>query len=256
MKEIFTRLTQSLEQGVKFDIVTLVDACGHEAERGQMLLVFPDGTSQGRIISQDISDEIARTVRMQPWNGPVVMEISKFSLRVFRNRAEQKRRAIIAGGGHISLPLTQILGIAGFEATVIDDRPEFAHQARFPGAHRVICRDFPGALAELDIDDMTAVIIVTRGHRYDMDCLKAVIGRQPYYLGMIGSQRRVRGIMEQLLDEGYDPVLIGRLRAPIGLDIGAQTPEEIAVSIAAEVIASFRGGDYQPLSQKAVKACE
>lgn len=251
LKRIFSELLLAMKQNIETDIITLIDApAGARPAIGQMLLVFPDGKSEGEIINREITCQVEQVIRGQQWGNPKVIDIPEHSLRVFWNRVEKKRRAVIAGGGHISLPLTQILAIAGFEVTVIDDRPEFANRSRFPEAKEIICNDFTHALGESLLDSSTAMIIVTRGHRYDLDCLRAVINTKPCYLGMIGSQRRIRSIIQQMLDEGYDAHLLSHLRAPIGLDIGAQTPEEIAVSIAAEVIAVYRGGSYLPLSHR------
>jgi xanthine dehydrogenase accessory factor len=168
--------------------------------------------------------------------------------RLFWDRVVHKSRAVVFGGGHISQPLVQLLLLLEFEVTVVDDRPEFANKARFPGAHQVICDNFHKVLKELTIYPDTAIIIVTRGHRYDMDCLRAVMHYKTRYLGMIGSRRRIREIVNVMREEGAPEDLEERLRAPIGLDIKAETPAEIAVSIVAEVITVFRGGSGLPLS--------
>lgn len=253
MKTVFSALLSTIKQNTEADIITLINAPdGQQALIGQVLLIFADGASEGEIINSEITCEIKQLIIGQQWENPKIIDIPEHSLRIFWNRVEKKRKAVIAGGGHISLPLTQILSAVGFEVSVIDDRPEFANRNRFPGAKQVICSEFTRALGEFSIDASTAVIIVTRGHRYDLDCLRAVIHAHPCYLGMIGSRRRIRSIMQQMLDEGYDAHALSQLRAPIGLDIGAQTPEEIAVSVAAEVIAVFRGGTCLPLSAKAV----
>lgn len=257
MNKVFSGLLTAMKNNVTVDILTLIDApARHQPAIGQILLVLPNGRSEGEIISPEVTCAIMQVIVEQTWKGPTLIDVQQYSLRLFWNRGERKRRAVIAGGGHISLPLTQILSATGFEVIVIDDRPEFANENRFPGAYRVICDEFTRALSTISMDSNTAMIIVTRGHRYDLDCLRAVIGADPYYLGMIGSQRRIRSITQQLRNDGYDSAAIARLRAPIGLDIGAQTPEEIAVSIAAEVIAAFRGGTCQPLSIRAVNRCE
>lgn len=253
MNKVFSDLLAAMKSKATVDILTLIDApARYQPAIGQILLISPDGKSEGEIISPEVTRAITQAIAGQTWKSPMLIDVQQYSLRLFWNRGEHKRRAVIAGGGHISLPLTQILSATGFEVIVIDDRPEFAHKNRFPGAHRVICEEFTRALSTIAMDSNTAMIIVTRGHRYDLDCLRTVISTDPYYLGMIGSQRRIRSITQQLRNDGYDAAVIARLRAPIGLDIGAQTPEEIAVSIAAEVIAAFRGGTCLPLSTKAV----
>lgn len=252
MNSLFQQVLSALKQNITADIVTLVDAPPDYQEfLGDMLLMLPDRTTQGNIINCEISSAVKAALACREWEKPQLVELNEYGIRVFWNRTEHKRKAVIAGGGHISLPLSQLLSLADFEVTVIDDRPEFANQVRFPGADHIFCEGFTQALRKVPIDDATAVIIVTRGHRYDLDCLRAVIHSDACYMGMIGSQRRIRSLIEQMMSEGLDASALERLHAPIGLDIGAQTPAEIAISIAAEIIAVFRGGTCRPLSSKA-----
>ena len=126
-----------------------------------------------------------------------------------------------------------------------DDRPAFANEARFPKASLVICDSFPNAIRSLGINSYDYVVIITRGHVHDADCLREILpGVQPAYLGQIGSRRRVRGLFELLEKEGYSRENMSRICSPIGLDIGAISPEEIAVAIVAEVIAYRRKSEY------------
>lgn len=151
-----------------------------------------------------------------------------------------QERLIILGGGHIALPLCQFAARCGFNVCVVDDRAEFANYQRFPEAKAVICNSFEGAIRDLSITPFDYVIIITRGHRSDADCLRQILpGVQPAYLGMIGSRRRVKAQLELLAEEGYDEEKLKQICTPIGLKIGAVTPEEIAISIMAEVI-SYR----------------
>ena len=143
---------------------------------------------------------------------------------------------VILGGGHIAEPLAEFGARAGFSVTVIDDRPSFANAERFPAAKRVICESFEKCFDLINLNEFTFVVIVTRGHRHDMDCLRQVLKHKTAYTGMIGSKRRVKGVMEQLLGEGYPKEQLEQVNAPIGLEIGAVTPEEIAFSIIAQVI--------------------
>lgn len=149
---------------------------------------------------------------------------------------------VILGGGHIALPLATMANLVGYRVTVVDDRPSFANPQRFPQAEQVICQDFAAALAEMDITEHTEVVIVTRGHRHDKVCLEAVINRPAAYIGMIGSRRRVKALLSDLEDSGVSRERLDFVHTPIGLVIGAETPEEIAVSILAELIKCRRGG--------------
>ncbi|SHJ66379.1 xanthine dehydrogenase accessory factor [Geosporobacter subterraneus DSM 17957] len=148
-------------------------------------------------------------------------------------------RLIVLGGGHIAKPLVELGARVGFLVTVIDDRPSFANKERFPDAEKVICESFEKCFNLFHINKSAYVVIVTRGHRHDMDCLRKALKYHAAYIGMIGSKRRVKSVKEQLLSEGYSQEQLNKVNAPIGLDIGAVTPDEIAISIIAQVI-SYR----------------
>lgn len=151
---------------------------------------------------------------------------------------------VIVGAGHIALPMARLGAELGFRVWVLDDRPDFATRERFPEAYRVIRADFADPFREVPIHGRTHVLLVTRGHRYDYDCLVKVLGQStaPAYIGMIGSRRRIRATFLQLVDEGITSEQLRSIHAPVGLDIGAETPEEIAVAVAAELIKVRRGG--------------
>lgn len=148
-----------------------------------------------------------------------------------------KERLILLGGGHIAQPLCRYGAELGFVVTVVDDRPSFANRSRFPEAQEVICDAFPEALRSLEVHERDYVAVITRGHRHDADCLRTILsGTLPKYLGMIGSKRRVAGLFQLLKDEGIPDGILENIHAPIGLPINALTTQEIAVSIAAELI--------------------
>jgi len=143
---------------------------------------------------------------------------------------------LILGAGHIAVPLATMAKIVGYEVTVVDDRPSFANVNRFSTADTVLCSDFERALETIDINPQTFVVIITRGHRYDKVCLKKVINQPAAYIGMIGSRKRVKSLLADLEEEGVSSEALQKLYSPIGLKIGAETPEEIAVSILSELI--------------------
>jgi xanthine dehydrogenase accessory factor len=172
-------------------------------------------------------------------------------IRVFLEVVEPQPELVIVGAGHIAVPLARLGKMLGFEVTVLDDREKFANRERFPEADRVIAADFGPTLARLKITRGTYIVIVTRGHQYDEEALLQVIDSPAAYIGMIGSRRRVRAVADNLASVGVDRAKFERVRAPIGLEIGAQTPEEIAVSIIAEIIAVRRGGRGLPMSEVA-----
>jgi len=146
-------------------------------------------------------------------------------------------RLILLGGGHISQALCAMAAMLDYSVAVVDDRPAFANAGRFPQASQVLCDAFPRAIEALAIRPTDYVCCLTRGHRWDAECLRQVLaGPMPFYLGMIGSKRRSAGLLDLLASEGFEPDRLAAVRAPIGLSIGALTPAEIAVSICAELV--------------------
>ena len=150
-------------------------------------------------------------------------------------------RLILLGGGNIAQPLCRYAADLGFSVIVADDRPTFANRPRFPEAHTVYCDRFENAIDRIGIGEGDYVAVITRGHRYDADCLRKILrGTMPKYLGMIGSKRRTAGLLHLLEGEGFDRAQLDAIHTPIGLDIGALSVKEIAISIVAELIACRR----------------
>jgi xanthine dehydrogenase accessory factor len=146
----------------------------------------------------------------------------------------------IFGAGHVAIELFKAARNAGFDCIVTDDRDAYANAERFPGALQVIARDFEQALKEFAPSESSYLVIATRGHRDDMRVLRWAVQTPARYIGMIGSRRKAITVFRELTREGLQPELFDRVHSPIGLDIGAVTPEEIAVSIVAELIAIRR----------------
>ena len=152
-------------------------------------------------------------------------------------------RLILLGCGHIGQALCRYAADLGFAVTAVDERPSFANHTLMPDAAESVCSDFPDAIRRLQVTERDYVCVITRGHRFDADCLREILpGAYPRYLGMIGSKRRVALLMKQLESEGYDPAALKRIHAPIGLIINALTVKEIAISIVAELIQCRRAG--------------
>lgn len=153
---------------------------------------------------------------------------------------------LIVGAGHVAVPLVAMAAMIGFRVTVVDDRAEFATRERFPQAAAVIAQ--PLTLALNYASNSQYAVLVTRGIQHDLEALRFLLQKPAKYIGMIGSRKRVHLVRQQLQQEGYPPEVLASLYAPIGLDIGALTPEEIAVSICAELIKMRRGGTGKSLS--------
>lgn len=172
--------------------------------------------------------------------GQVHTEFSKNAVTIWEPMLP-KERLIVLGGGHIALPVCEFAAKCGFSVYVADDRPAFANRDRFPLAEQVLCDTFENSIRRLEITPYDFIVVITRGHVHDADCLRVILsGIQPAYLGLIGSRRRVRGLMQMLEQEGYSKEKMDRICTPIGLEIGAVTPGEIAVSILSQVIAYKR----------------
>lgn len=136
----------------------------------------------------------------------------------------------------MSIPVIQMGKMVGFKVTVLEDRPMFADNARRAGAHEVICESFEEGLKNIEGDEGTFFVIVTRGHRYDQVCLENIVRKKHAYIGMIGSRKRVALVKETVIAGGADPEVVDKVYTPIGLRIGAETPEEISIAIMAEII--------------------
>ncbi len=157
-------------------------------------------------------------------------------IRMFCEILGRPKKIVLCGGGHVSLPIIKIGRMTGFQIHVLEDRPKFADWARKAGAEKVTCEPFAQGLASIKGDKDTFFVVVTRGHRYDQVCLETIVEKEHAYIGMIGSRRRAALVKEALLAQGKEPEAVNRIYAPIGLNIGAETPEEIAVAVMAEII--------------------
>lgn len=154
------------------------------------------------------------------------------------------------GAGHVAVNTYKVAAAAGFDVVVIDDRESFANRERFPDARDIIAADFDQTCARLAPSEDSYIVIVTRGHRDDMRVLRWAVTTPARYVGMIGSKRKTIAVYKELIAEGMDPVLFERVSAPVGVEIGAVTPEEIAVAIVAELIAVRRGAEQNIARKK------
>jgi xanthine dehydrogenase accessory factor len=162
------------------------------------------------------------------------------TLEIFVEPVLPPAELYIFGAGHVAYSLYRVARIAGFDVTIVDDREAYANRERFPEAQEVIAEDFDKAMEKIKPSESSYIVIVTRGHRDDMKALRWAVQTPAKYVGMIGSKRKTITIFKELQKEGLAASLFERVHAPVGLDIGAITPEEIAVSITSELIAARR----------------
>ena len=254
---MFAALGEALSRGEEAALVTIVSSNGSTPQRvGAKMLVFGDGRIVGTVgggcyehdaigkARQVLQTRKATTVKYD-LNDDFAEEtglVCGGQMEVFIEPIEASPAVYIFGAGHVGYYLAKMAHEAGFGVHVIDDRAAFANTERFPFAASVVVDDIPAWLAQTKIPSTAYAVIVTRGHRNDLDALRALAPRELRYIGLIGSRAKVARLYEQLLTESdVDPALLERIHAPIGLDLGAVTPQEIAVSITAELIAVRRG---------------
>jgi xanthine dehydrogenase accessory factor len=260
-EDVFAAVAQALERGEDAALVTIIGSRGSTPQRvGAKMLVFADGrtvgtigggcyendafwkarevltTRRARVVHYDLNDDFAEESGL----------ICGGQMDVFIEPVEPAPRLYIIGAGHVGYHLAQLAGAVGFRIHVVDDREKFASAERFPGAAEVIVGDIGEWLHRAELPANTYAVIVTRGHRHDLDALRALAARDLRYVGLIGSRAKVKRICDALLAESMPPECLRRVHAPIGLDIGAVSPEEIAVSILAELIAVKRGKIDEP----------
>ena len=257
----------------KLDVVSAVDAAEHglaahdggapvalvvvvnapaDADLGRRLVVTADAVT-GSLGSADLdvgAVALARDALATRARGRHRLESRDGEWEVYIEVQHSLPELVIVGAGHIARPLCRIGSMIGFRVTVMDDRSEFANERWFPDADRVVVVDYNDPFEQIAVGADSYIVLVTRGHKYDYDCIQQLLSleSQPAYLGMIGSRRRVRAAFEALVGDGVDPQRLADVHAPIGLDIGAETPEEIALAIVAELVAVRRGGSGGVLS--------
>ncbi len=269
--EISSALKQSLGDGAPVCIVSLMETNGEPAPRTARLLINEGGALIGGTLGDRTLDEIAArhaiqlmaderqeivVARLSDLAGSLAGEIETGfvegrtgAARLLFEISRPPLELIVCGGGHVGQAVAKAARFLDFNVTVIDDRAEFSSREKFPDPSvRLIAEDFVRALQSLTITQAAHVVIVTRGHKHDEICLREVIEKPARYIGMIGSRRRTTTIREHLRREGVAAEFLRRVHSPIGLDIGAQTPEEIALAILAEIVLARRGGTGAPKS--------
>lgn len=229
MNNGYQKLLHFLEEG---PVCVATVLAGQSA--GQKLYWRDDQLLCGIPEQPELFDQIIKAVHDKKLTLPGRAAFSE--TEIFAERLVQEPELVICGGGHISLELAAMADYMNYSYTVLDDREEFCSRERFPGAKACICGPFDQALKEHTFSANAYYVIVTRGHRADQQCLELILQRPYGYVGMIGSRKKVGKTMELLTQKGYQEEVLRTIHAPIGLNIGGQTPKEIAVSIIAQLI--------------------
>jgi xanthine dehydrogenase accessory factor len=223
-------------------------------EVGAKIIVYADGRIQGTVgggkmealvIEEAIEATAAGQSRMVHYDLREVDAgdpgICGGTVDVYIDVAVPRPTLLLVGAGHVAMPVADVAQMCGFRVDVVDDRADMASEERFPSAAERIVADIVESVRAYPVTPRTYVVLVTRGHALDEEALREVIERPAAYIGMIGSRRKVHTVFDHLREAGVDEALIERVHSPIGIDIGSQTPAEIAVSIVGEMIAVRRG---------------
>src|SRR5438552_17705673 len=255
-KEVFSAVADALERGELAALVTIVATHGSTPQRiGAKMLVFADGRTIGTIgggcyendafwkareaitsrkpqlVHYELDDDFAQETGL----------VCGGQMDVYIEPIEPSPELYVIGAGHVGFHLARLAHEVGFRVHVVDDREKFASRERYPTASEIVADDIPGWLARTQLPPHAYVVIVTRGHTNDLEALRALAPRDLRYLGLIGSRAKVARIYDALTADAMPADQLKRVHAPIGLDIGAVTPQEIAVSILAELIALKHG---------------
>ena len=221
---------------------TVLDPAGGDGAAAVPVEIAPRAMAQLEVRA---ADGIAVLLEVSENGGanPVTRIESSGAPRLFLDPVSGAQRLVIAGAGHIAQPLAAIGSMLGFHVTVIDDRASFANRERFPAADEIIVRPFGRAVEALNLDRHCYLVSVTRGHSFDEDVILTALRKsRGAFIGMIGSRRRVKATLERIGAMGISAELLEQVHAPLGIDIAAETPEEIALSIIAEIVRERRSG--------------
>lgn len=261
--QVLPAAAAALERGEAVALVTIVRSNGSTPQRvGAKMLVYADGRTVGTIGGGCYEHDALGKAREAIASGrPVLMKydlnddfveesglICGGQMEVYIDPLAPQASLYIIGAGHVGWHLARSAREVGFRIHVIDDREKFANRERFPDAGEIVVDDIAAWLHRTDLPPSAFVVVVTRGHTHDFEALRALAARDLRYVGLIGSRAKVARIFDALEQEGMPAECLQRVHAPIGLDIGAVSPAEIAISILAELVAVRRGADVAAVS--------
>lgn len=261
--QVLPAAAAALERGEAVALVTIVRSNGSTPQRvGAKMLVYADGRTVGTIGGGCYEHDALGKAREAIASGrPVLMKydlnddfveesglICGGQMEVYIDPLAPQASLYIIGAGHVGWHLARSAREVGFRIHVIDDREKFANRERFPDAGEIVVDDIAAWLHRTDLPPSAYVVVVTRGHTHDFEALRALAARDLRYVGLIGSRAKVARIFDALEQEGMPAECLQRVHAPIGLDIGAVSPAEIAISILAELVAVRRGADVAAVS--------
>ena len=246
MEKIYEAITEILRKGGCASLATVVSKKGSTPARvGFKMIVLSNGdiigTVGGGSIESDVRDMAmnvmkSRTPFLASFNLNDENSICGGAMEVFIEPIAPFEKLFIFGAGHVGQVLCKMSVMVGFDVIIIDDREEYANNERMQGANQIVVSDFEKSFQQLEIDDSSFVVIMTRNHAFDEVVLGLACQTKARYIGMIGSKKKVKGVFDNLRQKGISEEKLSVVHSPIGLDIGSETPAEIAVSILAEMI--------------------
>ncbi len=258
MSEVLKAALEAEARGERAALVTVVATEGSTPQKaGARMLVHADGRIVGTIGGGCLEAEMTSRARaaiegrkprlvsydLTPEQAGEDGLVCGGRMQVFIEPIEGTPVLCLFGAGHVAQPLARMAKACGFRVELADDRVKFANAQRFPEADLIVLDDFPAAAEKMTLGPNSYAVVVTRGHKGDGEALRAVLGRGLRFVGLLGSRPKVVHIFAALQEQGVATEELASVHAPLGLEIGAQTPDEIAVSILAEVIAVRRGVD-------------
>jgi xanthine dehydrogenase accessory factor len=260
--DIYEEALKLKQQGRSSAIATIVQCLGSSPQKeGAKMLVRDDGSILGTLGGGCIEAEAAAYARMVMSEGTprtVPFDLTEKDgglvcggkILVYIEPVVPDPRLVILGAGHVGKALARLAGSCGFRVTVTDDRPEYANKDNLPGACDTVVNDFPTVFSRVTVDDGTYIVVATRGHNHDLDAVTAALRTPARYIGLLGSKRKKALLTKSLREAGFGDDAISRVIIPVGLPIGSVTPEEIAVSIMAQIIERRREHDRHGLGSR------
>ncbi len=246
-----SRIVDLMAKGEPCCLATIIASDNPDIPIGRKVILLADGTMEGGLGAAHLDAglrDLAREALAEKKKRTVEIEAG---IRLFLDILSTDVTLLICGAGHIALPLARFARAVGFKVAVIDDRADFAHPDRFPGCE-VTAKDFATALRAVPVTPSTYVVVITRGHEHDVECLAEILPKETAYVGLIGSRRRVRFVLDLLGGKGISRDRLNEVFTPIGLPLGSETPEEIALCIAAELVCARRKGPSRVRAMRAV----
>ncbi|MDQ7054465.1 MAG: XdhC family protein [candidate division KSB1 bacterium] len=233
--------------GTPVAVATLVAAAENGPAPGAKLLIFEDGATEGTLGDAVLDEEAKKVGHRLAAFGDLQILQTENGAQIYIEGFTTPPVLVLMGGGHVNKAVADLAARMGYRIYVIDDRPEFASRERFPNAEKTIVAEYDAGLAQVPAHANTFIVVATRGHKYDDLALAAAVRTPARYVGLVGSRRKSLLIYRNLQEQGVPMERIQQVHAPIGLDIGAVMPEEIALSIMAEITMVRRGGHGGPL---------